>query len=92
MIADLIPPEKRATYIGTQNTWTVLVGSPSAVLGGWLWQTYSPQTPFIVSGVIGLVAAVIFWWGVEEPTNEEKLDTNKKRDQEIIDKKIEKPG
>ncbi len=92
LIADLIPPEKRATYIGTQNTLTALVGSPSAVLGGWLWQTYSPQTPFIVSGVIGLVAAVIFWWGVEEPTNEEKSDTNKKRDQEIINKKLEKPG
>ena len=90
LIADLIPAEKRATFIGTQNTLTALVGSPSAILGGWLWQTYSPQTPFVVSGIIGLVAAVLFWWGVDEPTNEEKHETNLKREKEIAVKNQDK--
>jgi MFS family permease len=87
LIADLIPPEKRATFIGTQNTLTALVGTPSAVLGGWLYQTYSPQTPFVVSGIVGLVAAALFWWGVEEPTNIEKLETEAKREQDIAQRK-----
>ncbi|MBN1683187.1 MFS transporter [Candidatus Bathyarchaeota archaeon] len=76
LIADLLPPEKRATYIGTQNTLTALVGTPSAVLGGWLWSVYNPQMPFLVSGVIGLVAAGLFWWGVNEPPPHEKIGVN----------------
>jgi len=73
LIADIVPPEKRATVIGTQNTVTAIIGIPSAMLGGWMWQTISPQTPFMVSGLLGLVAAGIFWVGVKEPTQEEKL-------------------
>lgn len=73
LIADIVPPEKRATVIGTQNTLTAIIGIPSAMLGGWLWQTFSPQTPFMFSGVLGLIAAAIFWLGVKEPTQEEKL-------------------
>jgi MFS family permease len=73
LIADIVPPEKRATVIGTQNTLTAIIGAPSAILGGWLWQVFSPETPFIVSGVVGLIAAALFWFGVKEPTKEEKL-------------------
>jgi hypothetical protein len=51
-----------------------VVGAPSSVLGGWLWQTYNPQLPFQISMVIGLFAAAIFWLGVEEP-KEQVLDT-----------------
>lgn len=91
LIADLLPPEKRATYIGTQNTLTALVGTPSAILGGWLYQTYSPQTPFIVSGMIGLVAAGLFWWAVDEPTNEDKQEAIARIDRENIAKKQVKP-
>ncbi|MBN1682015.1 MFS transporter [Candidatus Bathyarchaeota archaeon] len=72
LIADIVPPEKRATVIGTQNTLTAIIGIPSAMIGGWMWQTISPQTPFMFSGVLGLIAAGVFWFGVKEPTQEEK--------------------
>ncbi|MBN1683289.1 MFS transporter [Candidatus Bathyarchaeota archaeon] len=81
LIADLIPAEKRASFIGTQNTLTALVGTPSAILGGWLWETYNPEMPFVVSGVIGLVAAGLFWFGVDEPSKEEKLEMIEEREQ-----------
>ena len=74
LIADIVPQEKRATVIGTQNTLTAIVAMPSAVLGGWLWQAFSPQTPFMVSGLVGLVGATLFWLGVIEPTKEEKQE------------------
>ena len=80
LIADIVPPEKRATVMGTQSTFAALVGAPSAIFGGWLWQVFSPQTPFMVSGVVGLVAAALFWFGVQEPTKEEKLKTIEKHE------------
>ncbi len=73
LIADIVPPEKRGTVIGTMGTLTAVMGAPSSILGGWLWQTFNPQLPFQVSMVVGLIAAAIFWFGVQEPTQEEKL-------------------
>ncbi|MBN1682132.1 MFS transporter [Candidatus Bathyarchaeota archaeon] len=90
LIADLLPAEKRATYIGTQSTLTALVGTPSAIVGGWLWEAFSPEMPFVISGVVGLVAAGLFWWGVDEPSKEEKLETIEKREQEKAERAKEK--
>jgi MFS family permease len=72
LIADILPPEQRATVFGTIGTLTAVVAAPSSILGGWLWQNISPQLPFQASMVIGLVSAAIFWVGVKEPTKDEK--------------------
>jgi len=73
LIADILPPEKRATAIGTQGTLTALFGLPSGPIGGWLWTNISPQTPFYASMIIGLFSAVLFWFTVNEPS---KIDTS----------------
>ncbi|MBM3292710.1 MFS transporter [Candidatus Bathyarchaeota archaeon] len=73
LISDIVPPDKRATVMGTMGTLTAVVASPSSYIGGWLWQNISPQAPFHVSMIIGLFSAAIFWIGVKEPTNEEKI-------------------
>ena len=67
LIADLVPPEKRATVMGTIGTLTGVVAAPSSIIGGWLWQNYNPQLPFRLSMVVGLISASIFWVGVKEP-------------------------
>jgi DHA1 family multidrug resistance protein-like MFS transporter len=67
LIADIIPSEKRATVNGVIGTLTAVVAAPSSVFGGWLWETFYPQLPFQLSVVIGLVAAMVFWFGVHEP-------------------------
>lgn len=72
LIADILPPEKRATVFGTIGTLTAVVASPSSILGGWLWQNISPQLPFQVSMLVGLVSAAIFWVGVKEPNKNDK--------------------
>jgi MFS family permease len=66
MIADLVPPEKRATVLGTMGTVTAIAAAPSSVLGGFLY-ALSPQLPFQLSMVVGLISAVIFLIKVEEP-------------------------
>jgi MFS family permease len=73
LIADIVPTEKRGTVMGTIGTLTGIVAGPSSIIGGWLWQTYTPQLPFQISAIVGLIAALIFWLGVREPTQEEKL-------------------
>ncbi|MCX6642007.1 MAG: MFS transporter, partial [Candidatus Bathyarchaeota archaeon] len=92
LIADIVPPEKRGTVIGTQNTLTALIGIASAPLGGWLWENISPQTPFMVSGVIGLIAAGLFWWGVDEPSKGEKLEILEKSEREKTKRDLENKG
>jgi MFS family permease len=73
LIADLVPSEKRATVLGTIGTLTAVVAAPGSVLGGYLWDTVSPQLPFQLSMVIGLASATLFWLRVGEPRAEEKL-------------------
>jgi MFS family permease len=67
LIADLVPREKRGTVMGTIGTVTGLVGTPSSLVGGYLWQQYSPQTPFYLSLVLGLIGTTVFTFGVKEP-------------------------
>jgi MFS family permease len=73
LIADIVPPAKRATVMGSIGTLTAVVAAPGAVLGGYLWDTVSPQLPFQLSMIVGLISAALFWVKVREPTAEEKL-------------------
>lgn len=66
LIADIVPPGKRATVLGTIGTLTAVVAAPGSVLGGWLWDNLAPQAPFQLSMVTGLVSATLFWLKVEE--------------------------
>ncbi len=76
LIADIVPQDRRATAFGAMSTITAIFGAPSSILGGWLWDNVSRQAPFHLSGIIGLIGAIIFWLGVEEPRREEG-DINK---------------
>ncbi len=78
LIADIVPPEKRATVLGTIGTLTAVVAAPGSVLGGYLWDTMSPQLPFQLSMVVGLISAALFWLKVREPTADEKLGVEKR--------------
>jgi MFS family permease len=73
LIADLMPPSKRATVMGTIGTLTAVVAAPSSVIGGWLWDNASKVIPFQLSMIIGLISAAIFYKGVKEPR---KLNAN----------------
>jgi len=79
LIADIVPPAKRATVMGTIGTLTGVVAAPGSVLGGYLWETVSPQLPFQLSMVVGLISAALFWVKVREPTAEEKLGVEQRR-------------
>ncbi len=65
MIIDLAKPNVRARSVGLYYLVRSLSITPAAVIGGLLW-TITPQAPFIVAGLIGMLGTVVFAITVEE--------------------------
>jgi MFS family permease len=68
--ADLAPPEIRGRITSFWDI-TVTVGVTGALLGGFLFQTISPATPFYLFAVIEVAAALLILVAVKEPQKAE---------------------
>ncbi|MBM3292549.1 MFS transporter [Candidatus Bathyarchaeota archaeon] len=77
LLADIVESKKLATVIGMQSTLSSLFGFPAGILGGWMWEVYSPQAPYYLSGIVGLIAAVMFWFGFDEKEAKEEKNAPK---------------
>ncbi|MBT3425217.1 MAG: MFS transporter [Gammaproteobacteria bacterium] len=67
IIADLYPPEKRATAMaifGTGINWGILIGF---LVGGWINEWYGWRTAFVVVGLPGILLAILVRFTVTEP-------------------------
>ena len=58
-VADLAPADSRAWAFGVLNWVVGIAAFPASFLAGWIWQRYSPATPFAVSSVLALVAGTL---------------------------------
>jgi MFS family permease len=65
MIVDLAQENVRARSVGLYYLVRSLSITPAAAIGGLLW-SISPQVPFVVAGVIGLIGTLVFAVTVEE--------------------------
>ena len=65
MIVDFAQDNLRARSVGLYYLVRSLSITPAAAIGGLLWKV-TPQLPFIVAGVIGLIGTVVFTLTVEE--------------------------
>ena len=65
MIVDLVQDNVRARSVGLYYLIRSLSITPAAAIGGLLW-SISPQAPFVVAGIIGLIGTVVFAATVEE--------------------------
>ena len=59
MIVDFAKPNLRARSVGLYYLLRSLAITPAAAVGGLLWKI-SPQTPFVVAGVFGVVGSFTF--------------------------------
>jgi MFS family permease len=65
MIVDFAREDLRARSVGLYYLIRSLSITPAAAIGGLLWKI-SPQVPFVVAGVIGLIGTIVFTLTVEE--------------------------
>jgi MFS family permease len=68
-IADLVPSARRGSVYGLLNWIVGLAAFPASLLAGWLWQHYSPATPFATSSILSLSAAVILLFTGKSQSN-----------------------
>ena len=59
MIVDFAKPQLRARSVGLYYLVRSLTITPAAAIGGLLWK-FTPQTPFVIAGVFGIVGTFIF--------------------------------
>jgi predicted MFS family arabinose efflux permease len=67
IIADLYPPERRATAMaifGTGINWGILIGF---LVGGWINEWYGWRTAFVVVGLPGILLAALVRFTMVEP-------------------------
>lgn len=57
-VADLVPATKRGTAYGLYHGTVGITLLPASLIAGWLWQTYSPQTPFFFGAALAAAATV----------------------------------
>jgi MFS family permease len=59
-VADMVAPEKRGTAYGLYNLAFGISVFPASLLFGFLWTKFGPETAFLTSGAISMIAAVLF--------------------------------
>jgi len=57
-VADLVPAEKRGTAYGLYHGVVGLTLLPASLIAGWLWQAYSPSTPFFFGAALACAAMI----------------------------------
>ncbi|PKP82089.1 MAG: MFS transporter [Alphaproteobacteria bacterium HGW-Alphaproteobacteria-18] len=67
MIADLYPPQERATALGIYTAGIGLGIMAGFALGGYVYELYGWRVAFFVAGVPGLILALVVRFGIREP-------------------------
>ncbi|PYS87353.1 MAG: MFS transporter [Acidobacteria bacterium] len=65
MIVDFARDNLRARSVGLYYLIRSLSITPAAAIGGLLWKI-TPQTPFVIAGLIGIIGTIVFAATVEE--------------------------
>lgn len=65
MIVDFAQADLRARTVGLYYLVRSISITPSAAIGGLLWQI-APRVPFVTAGVIGIIGTLVFAATVEE--------------------------
>ncbi|MCK4668501.1 MFS transporter, partial [Candidatus Bathyarchaeota archaeon] len=64
---DLIQPANRGKVVGFNNFFGYIIMGFGMLLGGYLYENFIPQSPFIISLAATLVAFLIVLFFIHEP-------------------------
>jgi MFS family permease len=68
LVADLVKGETRGTAYGIYNAVIGISALPASLLMGWLWQTFGAQVAFSFGGGLALLAAILLYILIREPS------------------------
>lgn len=73
LISKAVPKHLRGVAFGLFSTSLGLVSLPAPMIGSYLWETFNPQFPFIVTAVASLLSIIPVWlkFKVDQPVEEE---------------------
>jgi MFS family permease len=69
LISKAVPEKLRGTAFGLFGTSLGLVSLPAPAIGARMWEKYSPQVPFYVTGLAALFSAIPAWFKFKLPKN-----------------------
>ncbi len=73
LIADLFPPERRATALGI-FAMSVSIGSFVAFTGGsWLAENFGWRWTLVAAGAPGILISIIIWFTIRDPRGEKPI-------------------
>jgi len=75
LISKVVPKELRGTAFGLFSTSLGLVSLPAPWLGGLLWTRFSPQTPFLITGILSLLCSIPAWIKFRLPDNQKNASS-----------------
>jgi MFS family permease len=67
LVTEVTPMELRGSILGLMGTLTGFLCTPAPMVGGFLYESVSPKSPFYVSLVLGSLGCLIFALFVREP-------------------------
>ena len=67
LIIDVAPENFRGSVLGLMGTVTGFVSSPAPLVGGYLYENVSPQSPFYLSTLLGALGLLLVVFAVKEP-------------------------
>jgi MFS family permease len=71
LVTDVAPSHLRGSILGLVGTVTGLLSTPAPLVGGYLYENISPESPFFASFILGMLGLVIFTLFVKEPDDRE---------------------
>ncbi|MCK7494224.1 MAG: MFS transporter [Comamonadaceae bacterium] len=59
-LSTIIPAEFKATAFGVYNSAVGIAVLPASIIGGWLWDHYSPAATFLFGSITAALSAMLF--------------------------------
>ncbi|MBN8483426.1 MAG: MFS transporter [Sphingomonadales bacterium] len=75
LIADLAPPEKRASAISFYSLGIPIGGLLGMVMGGLVADAYGWRMAFLIAGIPGILMALVVWFVLRDPRMSATLET-----------------
>jgi MFS family permease len=71
LVSKAIPEKIRGTAFGFFQSSLGIISLPAPYIGAWLWENYTPQTPFQITAAGAVVLAVFAWFKLVLPKGED---------------------